>query len=218
MVRGTLKLAALAASMLTPAAVWADGQAVGLKVGALGLGVEYTYAFTDRLAVRGTLYGSELGFDVEESGIDYDADVVWDSLAVGVDFHPLKSALRLSGGFMKNDNRLELVSRPTSNVMVGDTSYTPAEVGTLEGSVGFDDTATFVGIGWDWSRDKRLFGMSLDLGLVDQGDPAVRLRGTGQLLGDPAFQQDIGAETAEIQSELDLDVIPFLTLGLQFRF
>lgn len=218
MVRGKLVVAALVTSMLAPAAVWADGQSVGLKVGALGLGVEFTHALTERIAVRGALYGSELGFDVEESGIDYDADVVWDSISAGVDFHPLKSALRLSAGLLKNDNRLDLVSRPTSNVTVGNTTYTPAEVGTLEGSVGFDDTATFVGVGWDWSRDKRLFGMSLDLGLVHQGDPAVGLRGTGQLLGDPAFQQDIDAEIAELESQLDLDVIPFLTLGFQFRF
>lgn len=80
MVRGTLKLAALATSMLAPAAAWADGQAVGLKVGALGLGAEYS------------------------------------------------------------------------------------------------------------------------------------------LLGDPSFQQDIDAEIADIESELDLDVIPFLMLGFQFRF
>lgn len=218
MSRGRLKFAALVTSMLAPAAAWADGQAIGLKVGALGLGAEYTYEITDRIAVRGALYGSKLGFDVEESDIEYEADVVWDSLSAGVDFHPLKSALRLSLGFLKNDNGLDLVSRPTTNVEVGNTTYTPAEVGTLEGAVRFDDTATFVGLGWDWSRDKRVFGMSFDIGLIDQGDAVVTLRGTGQLLGDPQFQQDIDDEAADLEDELDLDVIPFLTLGFQFRF
>ena len=218
MVRGKLELAALAASILAPAAVWADGHAVGLKVGALGFGAEYTHELTERIAVRGALYGAELGFDVEESGIDYDADVVWDSLSAGVDFHPLKSALRLSVGLLKNDNGLDLVSRPTNNITIGDDTYTPADVGSLLGSVRFDDTATMLGIGWDWSRDKRLFGMSLDLGVVDQGDPVVMLRGTGPLLGDPQFQQDIDAEIADLEDELDLDVVPFLTLGFQFRF
>lgn len=218
MVRGTLKLAALAASMLAPAAVLAEGQSVGLKVGALGLGVEYTYAFTERIAVRGALFGSELGFDVEESGIDYEADVVWDSISAGVDFHPLKSALRLSAGFLKNDNRLELFSQPTGSVTIGDEPYTPAEIGTLRGDVRFDDTSTYFGIGWDWSRDKRVFGMSLDLGVVDQGDASVTLRGTGLLFDDPAFLQDLDAEIADIEDEVDLDVVPFLTLGFQFRF
>jgi hypothetical protein len=197
----------------------AEGHAVGLKVGAFGLGAEYTHEITERIAVRGALYGSKLGFDAEESGIDYQADVVWDSLTAGVDFHPLKSALRMSLGIMRNDNGLELVSRPTSNQTIGDTTYTPAQIGTLTGNIGFDDTATFAGLGWDWSRDASLFGMSLDIGLVDQGDPVVTLRGNGTLLGNPAFQQDINAEAAELSAEAsDLDLVPFLSVGFQFRF
>jgi hypothetical protein len=210
----TLGLLALPAS-----AALAEGHAVGLKVGALGLGAEYTHELTERIAVRGALYGSELGFDAEESGIEYEADVVWDSLTAGVDFHPLKSALRLSLGIMKNDNALELFSRPTSNQTIGDTTYTPAQIGTLTGSIAFDDTATFAGVGWDWSRDASVFGMSLDIGVVDQGDPVVTLRGNGTLLGNPAFQQDINAEAADIAGEAsDYDLVPFLSVGFQFRF
>jgi hypothetical protein len=197
----------------------AEGQAVGIKAGALGLGVEYTYELNDRVAFRGGLNGSEVGFDGEESGIDYEFDVVWDSLTVGVDFHPLKSALRLSAGLLKNDNRLEAVSRPVGNITVGDTTYTPAQVGTLNGAIGFDGTATFLGVGWDWSRDKRLFGMSFDLGVLDQGQPFVSLQGSGSLLGDPAFEQDINTEEAELRNSLDdLDLVPYATLGFVFRF
>jgi hypothetical protein len=181
--------------------------------------VEYTYEFNDRIAFRGGLNGSQVGFDGEESGIDYEFDVVWDSLAIGVDFHPLKTALRLSAGFLQNDNGLEAVSRPTGNVTVGDTTYTPAQVGTLTGAIGFDDTATFLGVGWDWSRDKRVFGMSFDLGVLDQGQPTVSLRGSGTLLGDPSFEQDIAAEEAELRSSLDdLDLVPYMTVGFIFRF
>ena len=204
---------------LPAAPAFAEGQAVGLKVGAFGLGAEYTHELTERIAIRGAIYGSQLGFDAEESGIDYEADVVWDSLTAGVDFHPLKSALRLSLGIMKNDNALELVSRPTTNQTIGDTTYTPAQIGMLSGSIGFDDTATFAGVGWDWSRDASVFGMSLDIGVVDQGKPVVTLLGSGTLLGDPAFQQDINAEAVQLAGEVsDLDLVPFLSLGFQFRF
>jgi hypothetical protein len=202
-----------------PATALADGHAVGLKVGAFGLGAEYTHEITDRIAVRGALYGSNWGFDAEQSGIEYEADVVWDSLTAGVDFHPLKSALRLSVGVMRNDNALELLSRPTTNQTIGDTTYTPAQIGTLTGSLHFDDTATFAGVGWDWSRDKSMFGMSLDLGLVDQGDPVVTLRGTGTLLGNPAFEQDITDEARQLTDDAgDFDLAPFLSVGFQFRF
>jgi hypothetical protein len=199
--------------------VLAEGQALGLKAGALGLGIEYTYELNDRVAFRGGLHGSEYGFDSEESGIEYDFDLVWDSLTLGVDFHPLASPFRLSGGLLRNDNRLEALSRPTQSTTVGDTTYTPAQIGTLDGRVAFDDTATFVGLGWDWSRGNRLFGMSFDLGVLDQGDPTVTLRGSGTLLGDPAFQQDIANEEAELRDSLDdLDLMPYLTIGFLFRF
>jgi hypothetical protein len=215
-----LRRLSLVASLTLPASLaLAEGQAIGLKVGALGLGVEYTYQLNDRVAFRGGLNGSQVGFDSEESGIEYDFDIVWDSLSVAVDFHPLKSALRLTGGLLKNDNRLEAVSRPTSNVTIGDTTYTPSQVGTLNGLVGFDGTAPFVGIGWDWSRSKRIFGMSLDLGVLSQGAPSVSLRGSGTLFGDPAFEADIDAETAELRDSLDdLDLVPYMTVGFVFRF
>ncbi len=197
----------------------ADDHAIGLKIGALGLGVEYSYDFTERVSVRAGLNGSQIGFDDEEGGIQYDFDIVWDSLALGVDFHPMKSPFRLSLGMLRNDNRLDAESRPTQNVRVGDTTYTPAQVGTLTGRIGFEDTAPYVGLGWDWSRKHERFGMALDLGVLDEGEPSVSLRGSGTLLGDPAFQQDIGAEEAELRDSLDFpDVVPYLTLGFQFRF
>ena len=213
------KLSVLASLVLVQTSAFAEGHAVAAKAGALGLGVEYTYELNDRIAFRAGLNGSQLGFDGEESGIEYDFDLVWDSLSVAVDFHPLKSALRLSGGFMRNDNRLEAVGRSTGNTTIGDTTYTPQEIGTLSGLVSFDDTAPFVGVGWDWSRGKRLFGMSFDIGVVSQGAPRVALTGTGTLLGDPAFESDIAAEEAELTRSLDdLELVPYMTLGFVFRF
>lgn len=212
------RMTPLALLALPAAIALADGHAVGLKVGALGFGAEYTHELTERIAVRGGIYGSKLGVDVEESGIRYEADVVWDSIVAGVDFHPLKSALRLSAGLMKNDNGLELVSRPTASQTIGDTTYTPAQIGTLSGAIGFDDTATFLGVGWDWSRDEQVFGMSVDLGVLDQGDASVTLRGSGTLLGNPSFEQDIAQEAAQLTGDIDYDLVPFFAVGFQFRF
>ena len=125
----------------------------------------------------------------------------------------------MSIGLLKNDNALELVSRPSGNVTVGDTTYTPAQIGTLTGDIQFDDTATFAGIGWDWSRAASVFGMSLDIGLLDQGDPMVTLRGNGALLGNPSFEQDVRAEEIDLAAEAsDFDLVPFLSVGFQFRF
>lgn len=197
----------------------ADDQAIGLKAGALGLGVEYTRQFSERLAFRAGLNGSRLGFDSVESGIDYAFDLVWDSVSLGVDFHPTRKPLRLSLGLLRNDNRLEAAARLSGSVDIGGTSYTPAEVGALSARVGFGSTAPFAGIGWDWSRNARRIGVSFDLGVVSQGNPEVTLTATGTLSSDPAFQADMATEAAELQADLDgFDLMPYATLGLVFRF
>lgn len=196
----------------------AGDNAIALKVGALGLGVEYSRSFGDRLAVRGAVYGSEIGFDGEEGGIDYESDLIWDSLSIGVDFHPGKGPFRLSGGYMKNDNRIEASSTPLTSEEIGDSSYTAAQIGTLSGRIAFDDSAVFGGVGWDWSRDGG-FGMSLDLGLVSQGSPVARLSATGTAANTPSFQQDLRDEERQLEEDLDgLDLMPYLSLGFVFRF
>jgi hypothetical protein len=208
-----------AALLIVESTAFAEGHAVAAKAGALGLGVEYTHELNERLAFRAGLNGSQYGFDQQESGIRYDFDLVWESLAIAVDFHPLRNPFRLSGGFLRNDNRFEAISRPTGNTTIGDTTYTPSQIGTLIGVVEFDDTAPLAGIGWDWSRSKNLFGISLDLGILSQGSPSVRLTGTGTMFSNPAFESDLRAEEAELEASLDdLDLVPYLTVGFVFRF
>ncbi len=213
------KSALIVAFVLWHSAAFAEGQAVGIKAGALGLGVEYTHELTERLAFRVGLNGSQFGFDSTESGIRYSFDFVFDSLSANVDFHPLKSPFRLTLGLLRDENRLEAESTPVSNIAVGDTTYTPQQVGTLFGRVDFDQSAPFAGLGWDWSRKRQRFGVSLDLGVLDQGAPRVALRGTGTMLGDPAFAADIAKEAAQLRDSLsNLDWVPYLSVGFQFRF
>lgn len=210
-------LAGLLVLAAAPAA--AQDHAVAARVGLLGLGAEYTYDVNDRLSVRAGLNGASVGFDAEESGIDYEFDFDFDSLAVGVDFHPLASPLRLSIGVLRNDNELTALSRVSEPVTVGGTTYAPEDVGTLRGAVGFDDTAPYAGIGWDWSRNRRLFGISFDLGVVSQGTPAVSLSADGGIADDPMFEDDIRAEERELQESLDdFDLVPYASLGFVFRF
>lgn len=196
----------------------AQDHAISGKAGFLGIGIEYAYSFGERIAVRGALYGSGYSFDATESGIDYAFDLSWDSLAVGVDLHPFTGPFRLSVGLLANDNRLSASSTPSQNLLIGSTVYTPAEIGSLSGAIGFDGTSPFFGLGWDWSKSKRV-GVSLDLGFVKQGAPVVSLAASGTLLGDPSFLADLEAEEAELRDALDdLDVLPFASLGVTFRF
>jgi len=213
-----IRIGLLISLALVQANAMAQDHAIGGKAGLLGIGVEYAYSVNERVAVRGMLFGSSYSFDATESGIAYDFDLNWDSLSVAVDLHPFTGPFRVSAGLMKNDNGLRARSTTTGNLTIGNTTYTPAEVGSLSANVGFDGTAPFFGLGWDWSRSKRI-GLSLDLGVVKQGSPKVSLQASGTLLGDPAFAADIAAEEAELRDALDnFDLVPFASVGVAFRF
>ena len=162
--------------------------------------------------------GSKFGFDSEESGIDYEFDFVWDSQSVAVDVHPFRGAWRVTGGLLRNDNHLKALAQSMNGITIGEITYSLDEVGQLRGRVEFDDTAPFVGVGWDWSKRKR-FGLSFDIGVVKQGTPEVTLVANGPIAEHPIFQQNLALEQEELQESLDdFDLLPFATLGLVFRF
>lgn len=215
--KGFCGLAAASLSLLAVTA-HAERHGVAAKAGMLGLGVEYTYSATDLLSFRVGLNGSKLGFDSEESGIDYEFDFVWESFSAAVDVHPLRGSWRVSAGVLRNDNRLDAVAQPNGTVTVGGQAYDPDDIGRLTGRAVFDDTAPFLSLGWDWSKRKR-FGVSFDLGVVEQGAPTVALAADGPIASQPAFQDNVEQERLELQESLDdFDVLPFATLGVVFRF
>ncbi len=212
-------ISALALAILgLSAAAHAERHSVAVKAGLLGLGVEYAYSPSDFVSFRLGVNGSELGFDAEESGIDYDFDFVWDSISAAVDIYPLRGAWRVSAGLLRNDNRLDAVARPAGAISIGDTTYDPDDVGRLTGRITFDDTTPFASIGWNWFKQRRI-GFSFDLGVVKQGTPVVALVADGPIASQPQFEDDIERERAELQDSLDdFDLLPFATLGLVFRF
>ena len=196
----------------------AEEHSFGARAGMLGLGLEYSYTLSERLAIRGGFNGSSYSFDQTESGIDYEFDIDWQSVSVALDFHPNNGPLRLSVGILKNDNSLLSTSNVSENVTVGGTTYKPTDVGTLRGAVGFDTASPLISIGWDWSRENRV-GVSFDMGVVSQGPPTVSLLADGGLLDDPMFAADLAAEETELRNSFeDLELLPFIALGLMYRF
>ncbi len=196
----------------------AEDHSVGAKVGLLGLGVEYTYKINELVSARASLNGSSYSFDDSKSGIDYALSLDFDSIAVGVDFHPRNKATRFSVGLLSNDNSINARSNPTQSFDIGGRTYTAAEVGTLSAGIGFDSTAPYASIGWNWMREKS-FGVTLDLGVISQGSPEVTLSADGPILGDPQFASDIAAEELQLEDDLDdFDLYPFASLGFVFRF
>ena len=61
--------------------------------------------------------------------------------------------------------------------------------------------------------------MSLDFGVLLQGDPKVTLTADGLLANDAAFLADLATEANELADDVDaLKVYPVVSLGFSFNF
>ena len=196
------------------------GIAIGPHVSTLGVGAEASARISDNLILR--LGGSYFQYDTSEGidGVSYDVDLSLASAGGALDLHPFGNGFLVSAGAFWNGNGADFNATPTTNVTIGNTTFTPAQIGRLDGEVEFNAVAPYVGLGWDgtYFGDGAL-SVQFRVGLFYMGEPDVSLRATGSLAGSSAFQADLAREEANIEDELEfLGFYPAVTLGFTYRF
>ncbi len=191
---------------------------LGAKAGTLGLGVEATWRPIDwvDLRVGANLYDfSDSG---SEAGIGYDADLNLETYYLTANLRFPLSPFRLTVGMFQDANQIDLVSTDAPSFDIGGTTFTPADVGTLSATVDYGGTVPYLGLGFDFELVNRL-GLTLDLGVLWQGDPEVTLAADGLLSNDPTFLSLLDAERDELSDEFDsYKAYPVISLGLNFNF
>lgn len=203
-------LSPVAASAIEPA--W-----VGVRAGTNGVGGEVGVRILPTLVLRGVGQGYDYGYDQTIDGIAYDGTLKLGSYGLQADFRPPIIPFYLTAGVFANDNQFDLVATPVTNVVIGNTSYTPAQVGTLNTKATFDDMAYFLGAGL--KLDIGPLETALEAGVYYQGDPKVVYTSTGLLATNPAFQTDLALESAKIVDELDAARYwPMVTLMGRYKF
>lgn len=192
---------------------------LGLKVGTLGIGVEGSYALSERWGLRGSFNTFSYGFDDDVDGVTYDGDLDLNSIALLADFRPWSSAFRISGGALVNNNEISAAADPAPTYDIGDNVYTLEEVGQLSAVADFDTVAPYLGLGWDLRMSEAL-RFSLDLGVLFQGEAGVSIQSTGGTLSnDPGLRADLDAEEQSFRDDLeDYDLYPVLSVGMSYAF
>ena len=195
------------------------GLAISGKTGTLGLGGELTTGVTENVNARVGLNMLDFDLDGEIEDNEYEIGLDFSSFSALVDYYVFHGSFRISGGVVSLNHELDLEAELDEDLDIGDNEYTPAQVGTLSGSVDIDDLAPYVGIGWGdtLGRNKR-WGFYTDFGVAFAGSPEVRLSasGAGSV---PGLAADLAREEDEIQDELDvLKFYPVLSVGLFYRF
>jgi len=191
---------------------------IAARASTLGLGAELSYRLNRNLG--GRLGGNYFQFskDADVQNIAYHVTPHLESGSAILDVYPMGGAFHLSGGLLVNENEGRLVARLTSNIQIGDQTYTPQQVGSLIGTITFRKTAPYLGLGFT-GRGKVSF--LFDLGVGFTGTPRAGLVGQTNLTGQAKteFDANVVKERDQVQAKINdqsyLKYHPVLSFGLK---
>ena len=153
----------------------------------------------------------------------YNAKLRLQSEPLTLDFFPWKNhSFRISAGIAFNQNQLTGVGNSTTDVEIGDNTYTPDELGTLKLSIKQQAVCPYLAIGGNLFYFDKAHHWSLagEIGVMFTGNASVKLASTG---GDPAVADalaaDIEKERKQIENKLnDYKFWPVAKLALSYSF
>lgn len=192
---------------------------VALGFGTLGANAQLAFDGSDRWGVR--VEGNYFGFSrgVTGDNVAYDGKLRLLTLGALIDVYPFDSGFRLSAGGYFNRNRIVLDARPTGNVEIGGTIYTPAQLGELRGRASYPSAAPYLGLGFSGNRGGTGLAFVADAGVLYQRGSHVTMTASGPIASNAAFQADLEEERRAIKDDIDnFRFYPAIKIGLAYRF
>lgn len=211
-------LAAVGAMVSTPAFAQ---MAVGANIGTPGVGVQASAKVSDMVVLRGAVDGAGISHDEDYSDIAYDGKAKLFTGGLFADLHPGGGAFFVSGGAYVGKRKITLRAQPTAAVEIGGQTFTPAQVGRLDGEAKLSNFQPFAGLGFDNTFvGERGWGFRALAGVAFSKRPDVSLTASGGTLSnDPNFQARLRAEEAEARDDAkDFKYFPVVQVGLTRRF
>jgi len=203
--RRAVLVAALAAT-----AGFAQAGGVGLRAGTTGVGADYGFDIAPTLGGRVGLSAMTWNTHVDTSDVRYDAKAKVLTGSLLLDWSPL-GPFRISGGFMPNNNKIDLTGQP------GGGGTFPAG-SSLTGNVKPERSfAPYLGVGYGnvWTKGVNFY---FDLGVMFQGSPEVSLSlncGSASPAQCATAQAQVEAERQRVQDKVDrYKYYPVANIGL----
>lgn len=209
-----------AALLIGNLAIAGDNFKVGVKAGTLGIGAEVSWQPIAWLDIRAGANYFDYQDEGSQAGINYDATLSLDTYYATLNFLFPLSPFRLTAGAYQNANEVLLVSQEQGTVVLGDNNiaYSADDAGTLRSTTTFDEISPYIGAGFDFNVMDRL-GISLDFGVLWQGQPIVTLQADGQMAQDPIFQTDLENERIQLEAAVEtMKIYPVISIGFSFIF
>ncbi len=196
------------------------GTGVAGRLGTLGWSVEVVQSLQPTVNLRLGLNRYHGDYTGTEDQVDYTIDVNLHSVSLLADWHPYDGIFRVTGGVLYNRNKIDVIGKPNDSLRIGDSSYSPAAIGTLVYNVSFRKIAPYLGFGFGNAlRQARTFSFVIDFGLVFHGFPNVDISASGLSALLPGFQADLAQEERELEEDLQpFRYYPVIAFGFTYRF
>lgn len=195
--------------------------AFGVNLGTPGVGVQLQAKMNEAIVLRGAVDGIDLSHNEDYGDVRYDGKAKELTAGLFADLHPGGGAFFVSGGAYFGRRRLDMTSQPMAPVEIGDVTYTPAQVGRIDGQAKLSDVQPFLGLGFDNTfSGERKWGFRALLGVAFSDEPKVRLSASGGTLNaDPSFQAELRKEEAQVREDAkDFRYFPVIQVGVSRRF
>lgn len=208
-------MVAVMAAMSAPAFAGTDVEA---HVSTLGLGLGVGFQATDSVVVRAGFNQFNKNFSTTSGSLNYDGKLKLSSLDVLLDWHLFGGATHLTAGIMSNSNKFNLTATPgAGGYTINGTTYSAAQVGTLNGDVTFNSAAPYLGFGWNSQPKNKGLSFKSDFGVMFQGSPKATLTYTGTQ--DPAISQQVAVEQANLNDKLkNYKYYPVISFAIGYAF
>lgn len=190
---------------------------VAVRLGTRGPGIEVAHRLTPVVSVRGGFsylpYTDTPEYTMERTDVDlaFGGNATLRSWSLLVDVHPPIGGLRVSGGIVGMNSRIEASGRPLESYTVDGVTYSPEEMGRVSAEVTYDNRVVpYLGLGLGSPPASRGLAVQMDLGVIFSGSPDFALTGTTPVL-------PTASHVNRAREILDgIKVYPVLSVGVSF--
>jgi len=185
----------VAVTSLASGTAAASDFSLGGRIGLPGIGIEAATKFSNYVGLRADLAGLAYNFDFTYDDVDYDVKYKLGLGSLMLDVYPMGGKFRITAGGAYYNGKADISATPSPGYLyqIGNNYYTSAQIGTLNGSVGYKKAAPYLGVGFDFmARKKSGFGVTVDAGVYYLGKPdKVTLATTGGAVTSADLNQEI---------------------------
>jgi hypothetical protein len=197
--------------------------AIGANVGTTGFSLEGRTPFTENLYGRIATNYFYYKHSMRKGSLDYKGKLHLLTVPLLVDYHPFpESGFHISAGIAYNDNKVNATATPNKAVRIYNTTYQPAELGTVKAKLTMTNKiAPIVAIGYDSSFIKnKAWSFNAEAGIMYQGKEKIKVSATGYAAQQQSTIDDLNRDANDALKRVKkyLKFFPVISIGFKYNF